>query len=230
MLFRGAFGGGAASGKVGSVVASHNSGGQYLRSRVTPTNTNTSFQQEVRNAIRTLSPQYATTLTDDERLAWEVYAENVTRTNRLGDGIKISGISTFVSFNAPRIQAGLTIITAAPTVFDRGDAGTPATVVIGANSSDGTITFTATDEWFAGGSLNHAFVYASRPQNTGKSFFAGPYRLAATIPGGGTVTAKPITLPFPAGGTLSQRIFFTYRIGRSDGRLSSSIQVSAQPT
>ena len=230
MLYRGPMGGGAGSGKVGALVGSHNSGGQYLRSRVTPTNTNTSFQQEVRNAIRTLSPQYATTLTATERTSWEVYAENVTRRNRLGDSIKISGISTFVAFNTPRIQAGLAIITDAPTVFDLGDAGTPATVVIGANSSAGTITFTATDEWFTGGSLNNAFVYASRPQNVGKKFFAGPYRLAATIPGGGTVTDKTFTLPFAVGGTATQNVFFSYRIGRSDGRLSSSIQLVAQPS
>ena len=64
--------------------------------------------------------------------AWDVYAENVTRRNRLGDSIKISGISTFVAFNAPRIQNGQAIITAAPTVFDLGDAGTPGTITIGA--------------------------------------------------------------------------------------------------
>ncbi len=230
MLFRGALGGGAASGKLGALVASHNSGGQYLRSRVTPTNTNTLFQQEVRNAIRTLSPQYATSLTDAERLGWEVYAENVTRRNRLGDSIKISGISTFVAFNTPRIQNGQTIITAAPTTFDLGDAGTPGTITVGANSSNGTLTYSATDDWVTGGSLNSLYLYASRPQNNGKSFFAGPYRLATRVAGGGTTGLAAFTLPFPAGGTLTQRFFFNYRIGRSDGRLSSPVQLTAQPT
>ena len=229
MLVRGVFGGGAASGKLGSVVASHNSGGQYLRSRVTPTNTATVFQQEVRNAVRTLSPQYATTLTDAERASWAVYAENVKVKNRLGDTINISGISAFIRANTPRIQAGLPILTAAPTIFDIGDAGTPGTITIAASSTVGIFHYAPTDTWVTGGTLNNALLYISRPQNIGKSFFAGPYRLAATIVGGGTVGTIGFNLPFPSGATGTQRIFGQYRIGYGDGRLSSPLQVSATP-
>lgn len=231
MLVRGVYGGGAASGAAGSIVASRNSGGQYIRSRVVPTNTSTTQQQEVRNAIRTLSPAWSTTLTQLQRDAWEVYAENVKRKNRLGDSINISGIAVYCAFNVPRIQAGLARIDDAPTTFDTGDAGTPATVAFGAAGTVGSITFNTADAWFAGGSLNTALVYVSRPQNPGKRFFAGPYQLAAVIPGGGTVGLKTFTLPFPTGGSAGeQRVFSKYRISYSDGRLTGTIQASALTT
>lgn len=225
MLVRGVFGGGAASGSAGSIVASRNSGGQYLRARVTPTNTSTTQQQEARNAVRILSPRWSSGLTQVQRDGWEVFAENVKRKNRIGDSINISGISTYVGFNQPRIQAGLAIVDDAPGTFDTGDAGTPAVLAIGAGGTVGSITFTAADDWFAGGSLNHALVYVSRPQNPGKRFFKGPFQLASTIAGGGTVTTKTFTLPFPTAGSLTQRVFAQYRITRSDGRLSSPIAI-----
>ena len=229
MLFRGALGGGAASGKLGALVASHNSGGQYLRSRVTPVNTNTPQQQEVRNGVRTLSPQYATSLTATQRSSWEVYGENVSLRNRLGDSIKASGISHFVRSNTSRIQAGLAIIPTAPTVFDLGDSGTPGTMTLAAAGTAGTLTFSPTDAWVAGGTVNHLLLYVSRPQNIGKSFFAGPYRLAATIPGGNTTGSVTFTSPFATGATGTQRIFAQYRITYSDGRLSSPLQIFATP-
>ena len=119
MLFRGALGGGAASGKLGSgriaqlgrsvpAFASH----AHQR--------NTLFQQEVRNAIGRSPRNTPRPSPTPNCVAWEVYAENVTRRNRLGDSIKISGIATFVAFNTPHIQNGQTIITAAPTTFNLG--------------------------------------------------------------------------------------------------------------
>lgn len=229
MLFRGPLGGGAASGKMGALVASHNKGGQYLRARTTPTNPATPQQQEVRNGVRTLSPGYSTSLTDAQRLSWQTYGENVTKKNRLGDAIKLSGIAHYARSNVPRIQAGLPIVSDAPSVFDLGDTGSPGTLTIGANASTGTFTYNQSDNWSAGGSTNNLLLYVSRPQNIGRRFFKGPFQLAATIPGGSTTGSATFTLPFPSGPTGTQRIFAQYRITRDDGRLSSLVEVSATP-
>lgn len=223
MLWRGPMGGGAASGKVGAHVAAHNSGGQYLRARTTPTNPNTTFQQDVRNAVRTLTTRW-NTLTDEQRFGWETYGRNVTLRNRLGDQIKISGIAHYTRSNSPRFQAGLPIIDNAPGVFDLGDIFSGIdTIDVGATT--GTLTFSPTADWIvnATGSENSLLLYASRPQNPSINFFKGPYRFCAEVNSQQASTGTfTFTLPFAGTLGLNQQIFTTSRVTRGDGRLSGS--------
>ena len=219
MLWRGPLGQGAASGAFGALVASHNSGGQYLRARTTPTNPNTSFQNEVRNAISSLAPQWSSVLTTEERDAWEVYATNVSRTNRLGDSIHLSGIAEFIRSNTSRVQAGLTVQTAAPVTFDTGSVPL-LSFDAAAGGSTGTLTFVSSlASVGATGSQSALLLYVSRPQNPGINFFRGPYRLAAVIPGNGTSSDVTFGLPFIAGPSGSA-LFARARVSFGDGRLS----------
>lgn len=225
MLWRGPMGGGAASGKVGSHVASHNKGGQYLRARTTPTNPNTVFQQEVRNAVRTLSSGW-NNLTEGQRADWNVYAANTTLRNRLGDQIKISGISHYVRSNTPRFQAALTFINDAPAIFDLGDVNNSVST-FDVGTTTGTLTLDATSNWITeNGSANQMLVYVSRPQNIGINFFKGPYRFAGAINGSaaGATPAQVITLPFSTAPGTPQAVFGQVRITRWDGRLSGTFQ------
>ncbi len=228
MLWRGPHGGGAASGAVGSHVASHNSGGQYLRARTTPTNPNTTFQQEVRNAVRTLSSLW-NTLTPEQRDDWKVYGTNTSLRNRLGDTIHISGIANYVRSNTSRLQAGLARIDEAPGTYDLGDLGSPAITAFDVGTTTGTLTLDPDSDWIttATGSENTLLVYLSRPQNAGINFFKGPFRLAATINSvaGSTGTAT-ITLPFTVTAGLQQQVFGQSRVTRSDARLSGAFQFS----
>lgn len=216
-------GGGAASGKAGAMVASHNAAGQHLRARTTPTNPRTGFQTAVRNAVRTLSPGW-NSLTDLQQGSWATYAQNVTLTNRLGDAMKISGIAHYVRSNVSRIQAGLPTIATAPGIFNLGDIP-DTSLVISANSAAASITLTGltTSDW-AGQTNNSMLVYTSRPQNFGIAFFNGPYQLATVIPSS-NATAGPFTftMPFAAAATGSQ-IFYKVRVTRGDGRLSGAFQ------
>lgn len=213
MLWRGPVGGGAASGKVGSYVASHNKGGQYLRARTTPTNPNTSQQQAIRNAVTTLSTRYVETLTAAQRTGWQTYAANVSMTNALGDQINISGISMYIRSNSSRLQAGLSTIDAAPTTFDLGSVPS-GTLTTAAAGSTGTLTIGA-----GGGSAGEGtlLLYISRAQNGSVLSFNGPYRLAGSSVS--TAGFYIFTLPFAAGPTGS-RLYFRFRISRVDGRLS----------
>jgi hypothetical protein len=224
MLYRGPFGGGAASGKAGSMVASHNKGGQYIRARTTPTNPRTAQQSAVRNATALLAPQWSSTLTDPQRDAWNVYAVNVSLKNRLGDTINVSGIAMFLRSNVSRIQAGLPIITDAPVLFDLGQTPTEFEFVVAPGATGGTMTITAaTTSGWNSSTANHFLLYTSRPQNAGINFFNGPYRLAAVFPGGNTTGSATFTLPFAAG-PVGSIIKLQARVTLPDGRLSGAVQ------
>jgi len=220
MLWRGpGVAGGAASGAAGAMVASHNKGGQYVRARTTPTNPRSAFQTDVRNSLTNLASAWSSSLTQNQREAWDIYATNVSRFNRLGDSIHISGIAWFVACNTPRLQAGLSRVNDAPVNFDQGDIGTTPNALFAAGGSSATITLNPADNWNGtNGSNNNMLLYASRPQNEGINFFNGPYRLAAVI-SNRTTSSVIVTLPFAAGPADSS-IFFAFRISRGDGRLS----------
>lgn len=229
MLYRGPMGGGAASGKVGAMVASHNKGGQYVRARTTPTNPRTAAQSAVRNAVALLAPLWSSTLTDSQRDAWNVYAANVPIRNRLGDAITTSGIAMFLRSNVSRRQAGLALITAAPIIFDTGETPTDFGVVIATGSTAGTLTITAgTSSGWNSSTGNHFLLYTSRPQNAGVNYFNGPYQLAGVFVGGNTTGSATFTLPFvPAGpGSI---IKLQARVSTADGRLSGVVQGEAFP-
>ncbi len=199
------------NGKVGGIVASHNAGGAYFRAATIPTNPNTLFQQEVRAFVAALTSAWQSTLTQVQRDAWELYADNVKITNRIGEQINISGIAMFVRNNVARMQATGNALLPAPIVFNLGQlakaSATNATVA--AQTVD--INFGATiplDPWIstAGARL---LVYVSRPQNSGVNFFKGPYRFVATLEGDPIPPVSPFTVavPFPIGlGSVCSRV------------------------
>lgn len=220
-------GGGAASGKAGAMVASHNAAGQHLRARTTPTNPRSQFQTAVRNAVRELSPAW-NSLTDAQRQSWAVYATNTAMKNRLGDTIFLSGIAQYVRSNVSRLQAGLGRIDDAPTNFTLGDVPDYA-LLAPPFSTAGTLTLGAfaSDNW-RNETTNSMLVYVSRPQNAGITFFNGPYQLAAVIPSSNTNQSFAVTLPFATSDTNS-KYFTQSRISRGDGRLSGTFQTLEQP-
>lgn len=230
MLWRGPFGQGAASGKLGALVASHNKGGQYLRARTTPTNPNTLQQQTVKNAVRTLAPRWVETVTIDQQGAWETYAANVSVTNRLGDSIHIPALAMYIRCNVSRIQAGLDIVDDAPTTFDLGAAPNLGLSVLAADATagtNGTIVLAGDNPWFSDPD-NALLVYMSRPQNQTKLFFKGPYRLGGEATQIGTLTQLSFAMPFETGGTLTQT-FLQMRVAYADGRLSGASSTSVFP-
>jgi hypothetical protein len=227
MLWRGPIGGGAASGKAGAMVASHNASGQHLRARTTPTNPRSAFQTAVRNAVRQLSPAW-NSLTDLQRQGWSVYATNTAMKNRLGDTIFLSGIAQYVRSNVSRLQAGLARVDDAPTTFTLGDV--PGYALLAPPfSTAGTLTLDAdaSTDW-RNQTDNSMLVYVSRPQNAGVTFFNGPYQLATVIPSSSTMNSFAVTLPFATSDTTS-KYFTQSRISRGDGRLSGTFQTLEQP-
>lgn len=235
MKWRGPFGGGAASGAAGAVVASRARGTQYLRARVVPVNTATTFRQAVRNAVKTLTSLWQS-LTEEQRGAWRNYALNVPRVNSLGDSFTASGINWFVGNNTPRVQAGLAAVLDGPIIFDRGNPDwstvLPAPTIL-TDGTSGTLTLAA-DITGCNGTNGALIAFISRPYSPGITSFYGSSQLTATFPSNssGNIPAGAHTFQsaFVASGVSTSdtgnQMQMTLRLDRGDGRLSSKFQAA----
>jgi hypothetical protein len=219
----------SASGSIGGTTFGHNRGGLFTRARRIPVNRRTPGQTLIRGILGSLQAAFRS-LTFSQQNEWQVFAENVTVRDRLGMAIKLSAQAWFIKFNSPRVQAGLTRVDDGPSIYALADltvADVEAAITAGGTTF--AQTFLNTDQWAneTGGFLS---IYASRPQNNTKNFFAGPYQLAGTILGAtGSPPASPATivLPFVAGSS-SSKIFFRAVAGNADGRTSPPFYFFAQ--
>ncbi len=233
MKWRGPYGGGAASGAAGSLVASRAKSTQYLRARTTPVNPRTSFQQGVRNALKALTSLWQI-LTEEQRGEWRNYATNVTVTNALGDAAHLSAINWFVGNNVPRMQAGLAATLDGPIIFDRGNPNWSEVlpgVEIVTNGTEGTL-ITQADITGANGTNGAMFIYVSRPYSPGIVSFNGPTQLSGIVPtnSSGNLLTGSYTFQsaFVASGVADtdsgNQMTFVLRLDRGDGRLSSKFR------
>lgn len=223
MLFEGTFVT-TLSGKVGGLVASHNPGGPYFRTLAIPTNPNTPAQQVIRSQFAALTVIWNDTLTQGQRDLWELYADNVTVTNRIGKQVNISGLAMFVRNNTARVLIALGFSANGPLIFNLGTftrttlanaSATTQSVEVGFSTTIGT------DPW-ANEAGSFLLVFLSRPQNATVNFFRGPYRFAGSIQGDPVPPASPLTVlvPFPI--AAGQRLFSRTVVIYSDGRFTTS--------
>ncbi len=208
-----------ASGSFGGLVASHNRSGQYLRTRVRPTNPSSARQVAVRIIFSNLATAWAT-LTDDQREAWTTYAINVPVTNAFGDPVTLTGLQMYLRSNSARTQAGLSRLDDGPTLFAM-DSFTPVSITPNAGPQELEVFFDNTDDWAneVGGAM---LVYSSRQVSPTINYFKGPYRFADLI-AGAVIPPEPavegiIASPFALtdGNSIFARVFTV----RADGRIS----------
>jgi hypothetical protein len=103
----------AGSGKLGGTVAARNRSGAYLRNKVTPINPNTSYQQNARGILGSLSTQWSQ-LTDGQRSSFNNAVSDFAKTDIFGDIRNPSGINLFVKLNTNLINTNQPQITTAP--------------------------------------------------------------------------------------------------------------------
>ena len=93
---------GQMSGSIGSMVASHNRFGTYMRTRVTPVNPDSEDQQIVRNNFGALSSGWRL-LDEPTRKAWATFAETNPITDRLGQSQNLTGAMVYIALNSRRL-------------------------------------------------------------------------------------------------------------------------------
>lgn len=86
------------SGSRAGITASRNRGGQYFRTRATPTQPRTDSQVSVRENFGVLSQGWKT-LSAAQQDAWRTWGENHPRTDSLGQSIKLTGLQAYVGVN-----------------------------------------------------------------------------------------------------------------------------------
>lgn len=190
MLFKGLMT--SASGSAGGITASHNRGGMYFRGRAIPTNPNSNLQQEVRSAMATASQAWRG-LTQAIRDAWTTYGNNTPLLGPLGDPVPMSGINAFIRGNVPVLQAGGTLVTAAPTTPGLPTLSELGVITLGV-AGGLSVAYSNGDSW-ANDDNGRLMIYQGRPQSAGRSYFSGPYRLATSVAGDGeTPPTSPATV------------------------------------
>lgn len=115
--------------KLNGSVLSKNRYGNYVRNKVTPVNPQTSYQQNVRALLASVSQAWAG-LTDSARNGFTALAQNHPFTDIFGDSKTLDGKAMFSKLNMNLQKIGLSPITVAP-VF----VGMPFVEATGATAS-----------------------------------------------------------------------------------------------
>lgn len=177
----------SASGSAAGNVWSHNAGGQYIRRRAVPTDPQTGYQTNVRNAMATAAERWSLVLTEAQREGWRTWAAGITVVNTLGQAIKLSGFAHFVRINSLVYQ------TLGATTTGGGFLGAdapPSGSVIGPTAA----VLSATLDTVAGPPVQWNLdvqidplptggvvgIWLSPPVGVGRNFWKGPYILTDT--------------------------------------------------
>lgn len=102
-----------ARGKLGGQVFSKNRSGAYVRTKVTPVNPRTTFQQLSRSILGTLSAGWSA-LTDAQRASFNSAVEDWQKTDIFGDLKKPTGKNLYTGLNKNLAQSGQDLVSVAP--------------------------------------------------------------------------------------------------------------------
>lgn len=159
----------AGRGKIGGHVASRNRYGSYFRTKVTPVNPSTVFQQAVRNRLSGLSSAWRA-LTAAQRAAWNASVADYARTDIFGDIKNPSGFNLFqqLNNNLLNISKAQINVPAAPDAVQ-----SLLTLSAAAAEGAGTLALTYTDAIEA----DMSFLVRGTPAvSAGKKFIRSEYR------------------------------------------------------
>lgn len=109
-----------ARGKLGGQVFSKNAGGAYVRTKVTPTNPNTSAQATARALFASISAGWSA-LTAAQRAAWNNAVASWAKTDIFGDLKNPTGKALYQRLNNQAQSAGLSAVTSVPAKAEMPD-------------------------------------------------------------------------------------------------------------
>lgn len=158
------------SGKIGGHVASKNRSGSYLRTKTTPVNPSTSYQQEARAVLGALSTQWGL-LSSAQRDSFNSAVSQFAKTDIFGDLKNPSGFNLFVKLNSNLINSGQAQITQAP-LKEEIPYSAVTSCVFDVSDQSATLTFATTD--LDGAKI---FVYATPTLSDGTTYAKNKKRL-----------------------------------------------------
>jgi len=207
------------SGSYAGVTSSRNRFGQYVRTRATPVNPNSTFQGTVRARMSANAAGWRA-LTDGQRAGWEALGLTITRTDALGQVYDLNGFMAYCMVNNNNLAAGNAVVAAAPGLI------TPSamlTAVITLTAAALSIAYTPTP-LAAGVRL---FSYASPQRSAGRAF-EGDYRLVAVSAAAAATPANIYAAYIARFGVpiVGQRVFFSL-VAYNGGFLSAPLLTSA---
>lgn len=219
-----------ASGSLGTITASRNATGPYVRTRTTPNDPDTAKQQTVRTLMKEITEAWATTLAPWHHQSWTDYAIAVPLPNRLGQVRIVPPLAHHVRSNLLRGHAGRAMNLTAPRIFNLGHPIRLFNVKAHKNSTTLTFNFDDGADWcnelgsFIG-------IYASRSQNPNVNFYNGPYELLGTCPDSALeYPVSPFRIDLIEQPTVGWYTFIRVRLNRLDGRSSIAVQYRAPTT
>jgi len=188
-----------------------------------PVNVNSAAQQLARSILAAVSRDWAA-LSEAERAAWTMYADNTPVTDRYGYNITLSGSAMYTRVNCARLSAGLITLSAAPTTFGLPASDPLISATIVAEDGEASVVFDPTQEWATqvGGKL---LLYAGRPKNGNIAYYGGPFKQIEGVSGAVVAPTSPATVTMPDALAAGQNIWINYRILTADGRLSNTFRI-----
>jgi hypothetical protein len=155
--------GNPSSGSQAGTTFSHNSAGQYTRSRRTPVNpVGTGRRAVVRANFASASSSWST-LTGAQQAAWAAYAAGHPYVDSLGQSIVLTGHAMYVAITASLLNVGSAVATAPPL----SSATVAPLFSVFTITHLGVITLTLTP---TGGAADFILIAFSAPKSSGVSF------------------------------------------------------------
>lgn len=191
--------------KIGGHVASKNRAGNYLRTKVTPVNPQTTAQTTVRNRLAGISSGWRG-LTADQRAAWNAAVSDYAKTDIFGDLKSPTGFNLYQRLNNNLVTCGESQITDPPAVV-----AVDAFTSLGLAAEDGTVAESLSMTFAPAVAADHLVkVYATPPLSAGISFVKSEYRLIAILPNSDTSPFDALSdyqAVFGSTGDAGQKIF-----------------------
>ncbi len=172
------------SGSYQGLTSSRNRFGQYVRTRATPVNPNTTTQATVR-ARQSNNAAAWRVLTDAQRAGWASLGTSMVRTDSLGQSYNLTGFQAYCSVNNLNLAAGNSVVAAAPALTD---PGTLLSITLTLTSAAFSVAYTATPL----GAGVRAFLFASPQRSAGRNF-ESDYRLISVTAAAAASPANILT-------------------------------------
>lgn len=216
-------------GKVGDLVFGRNSGGLYVRSKGTVTQTPSDPRAAAIAAMTYLSNRYRVSVTSSAKAAWTAYANLYPDTDRWGRSRTRTGQQTYIEANFhSAIAFGYQYINLPPPGPPRPKADIAPHIHIATDLIHIPLPL---DNWPTPSDVQVWYVYQSAPVYSTRNYCTGPFRFAGYFYPDGAGWPTEIEIPtifdVTAGKTSWIRLYFNDNSPRAYARPTTAKATAA---